>query len=387
MRTLLRTFAVFVLVVFATAAAPPQRALGKLPVITIPAILSLTGSLAFQGNGQRQLLELLEQISNSTEPNANTVHFTFVDDQSNPQVALQLVNQAMAEKAPALIGPDLTQNCFAVMPVLTQGPVAYCTSPGPHPPDGSYMFSGGIDARDIQLVAIRYFRSIGLKHFGAIWSVDSTGQDSEKAFKAAIALPENKDLDVVVNDHFNAADLNVAAQMSHLRQAGAQVCFCWASGAAFTTLVRGYNDAGLTIPLFSSTANMTFQQMEALPPRMPGPYFVGFKYFSASAATKGASGPVIAGFQQSLQKAGIKADSSAGNVWDAGRIVIAAVRALGPTANAAQVRDYIVHLTSFPGIDGIYDFSDGSQRGLGPNEAIIAQWDVKAKTWLERRPH
>jgi hypothetical protein len=131
---------------------------------------------------------------------------------------------------------------------------------------------------------------------------------------------------------------------------------------------------------------MTFQQMDALPPRSQGPYFVGFKYFSTNPATKGASAPAIAGFQQSLQKAGIKPDSSAGNVWDAGRIVIAAVRAIGPTANAAQVRDYIAHLTNFPGIDGIYDFTDGSQRGLSANEAIIAQWDAKANTWLERRP-
>ena len=57
-----------------------------------------------------------------------------------------------------------------------------------------------------------------------------------------------------------------------------------------------------------------------------------------------------------LKAHNLKPDNNVATAWDAGFIVVAALRKLGPTATAAQLREYIDNLTDFAGVDGMYDF-------------------------------
>ena len=68
-------------------------------------------------------------------------------------------------------------------------------------------------------------------------------------------------------------------------------------------------------------------------------------------------------------------DVVVGTSWDAGLIVIHALRVLGPGASAQQIRDYIAHLTDFPGVSGIYNFPASPERGLGVNDTVVVRWD------------
>jgi len=52
------------------------------------------------------------------------------------------------------------------------------------------------------------------------------------------------------------------------------------------------------------------------------------------------------------------------------------------TASAKQVLDYIESLKHFPASDGYYDYTDGSQRGIGIDSIVICQWDPLKKTWV-----
>ena len=56
-------------------------------------------------------------------------------------------------------------------------------------------------------------------------------------------------------------------------------------------------------------------------------------------------------------------------------IVIDALRHLGTKATATQVRDYIEKLHDFAGVNGMYDFRRGDQRGLDPDSSVMVVWD------------
>lgn len=56
-------------------------------------------------------------------------------------------------------------------------------------------------------------------------------------------------------------------------------------------------------------------------------------------------------------------------------IMISALRTLGTQATAQQVRDYIVNLHGWVGINGVYDFRDGMQRGIGQRSQVMDRWD------------
>ena len=69
------------------------------------------------------------------------VEFTFLDDQSNPQVALQLVTAAVANKPTVVLGGGTVAACLAIAPLMANGPVQYCLSPAMQPAAGSYSFA------------------------------------------------------------------------------------------------------------------------------------------------------------------------------------------------------------------------------------------------------
>jgi ABC-type branched-subunit amino acid transport system substrate-binding protein len=83
-----------------------------------------------------------------------------------------------------------------------------------------------------------------------------------------------------------------------------------------------------------------------------------------------------------LKKHVMGADNMVATSWDAGLIVVAALRKLGPPATGAQVRKYIAGLTNFAGVDGIYNFKKHPQRGLGPLSSTVTTYDAKTKQWV-----
>jgi branched-chain amino acid transport system substrate-binding protein len=65
--------------------------------------------------------------------------------------------------------------------------------------------------------------------------------------------------------------------------------------------------------------------------------------------------------------------------WDPAMLILDALRKLGPDASSEQINDYIQHLNGWAGINGFYNFTNGSQRGLGIDDVVIDRWDP-AKT-------
>jgi hypothetical protein len=56
-------------------------------------------------------------------------------------------------------------------------------------------------------------------------------------------------------------------------------------------------------------------------------------------------------------------------------LIVSAYRAIGPNATAKQIQDYIQQLHSWVGINGVYDFRDGSQRGIGLSAGVVGRWN------------
>jgi hypothetical protein len=72
-----------------------------------------------------------------------------------------------------------------------------------------------------------------------------------------------------------------------------------------------------------------------------------------------------------------------GYAWDQAAIVLSGLRKIGPNATAEQLRDYILSLKGFAGIDGVYDFTaNPDQHGLSDNNVVMVAWDGKTKDWV-----
>ena len=206
---------------------------------TIEVILPLTGQEAFSGQVVADALRVYENYANRRGGlRGQPIHFNFNDDQSVPQISVQLATLLIAKNTPVVIGPERTANCSATMPLFKDGPVMYCFSPAIFPPRNGYVFSAGIPLDQFVLGMVRYLRLRGWTRLGIVSSTDATGQADDTATRQVLALPENAGLQIVSWEHFNPADLNLTAQASHVKAAAPQALIAWVSGPAFGTLLR-----------------------------------------------------------------------------------------------------------------------------------------------------
>jgi len=356
----------------------PRTAGAQSEPLEIPVLLPLTGFAAFIGQAQAKTLTVIEGLVNAKGGiKGHLLKFVVQDTQTNPAVAVQFTNALLAKKAPVVLGPGFTSECFAVAPLIKNALVDYCISPAILPPAGSTIYSAGQDARDWPVLLLRYFSSMHYRRVALISSTDAAGQIFETYFDQAMARPEFKAEQVVAREHFNITDLNVNAQISRIKAANPDVAIEWTAGTAFATLLRSTRDVGLTVPIAGGTGNTTYEQMAQYANILPKTLI----FPSTSQATPGGVGPgpirdAQTAYFNAFKAIGVKPDFLNSQIWDPAMIVLEAYRAIGPNATAAQLQEYIQHLHGWVGITGVYDFRDGSQRGVGIGTGVIAQWDA-----------
>lgn len=315
------------------------------------------------------------------------LRFVFSDDQSSPQLAVQLTNDLLAKKTPVILGSDFVATCNAMAPLIKNAAVDYCLSPGVHPDAGSYIYSAAVGTNDVLGVTVRYFRLRGLKRIGLITSTDATGQDAERSFDAALAEPENRDVVRVADEHFGVQDVSVRTQVENLKRANPDAVFVWTTGPAFGTVLRAIEESGLNVPVAGSTSNLTNAQLAQFAQYGVKVYFPSVRYMDRARIERGKLREAADTLYRTFDRMNLKPDVEASLVWDPGLIVVSALRALGPNATAAQIKGFIDAQRAFVGINGTYNFATTPQRGLDDRSLVMMLWDpAKASVTAVSRP-
>lgn len=273
--------------------------------------------------------------------------------------------------------------CRAMMPLMTET-VQYCFSPAIDPQPGGMVFSAMTTTPDLFRASLRYAREHGLKRIGMLTPTDATGQDGDRALALALASPENASLKVVSSEHFAPADISVTAQVAKIRDSDPQLIIAWASGTAIGTVLRAINDAGIEAPIVTSTANQTFGQMTALQSLLPkgGLLFPSTELTLHNVLRRGPLKDAQDRIITAYRRIGQPVPPQAVTAWDPASIVLEALRHVGPTPSARQVHDYMENMHSYAGVMGIYNFSDGSQRGIGLSSVVMARWAPERNDWV-----
>jgi branched-chain amino acid transport system substrate-binding protein len=370
---------------FAAAALPAGLRADSPAPLKIPVILSLTGNGAFVGKDDQTALQIVQKLVNEKGGvDGHPVEFDMLDDASNPQTGVQLVNGVVASKVPIFLGPSLTQQCAAVVPIVKDnGPADFCLSPGLNPAAGGWVWSSSVSLKDYAVVLMRYFRERGLTKLAILSSTDATGQEIDRDYDYAKSLPENKNMEFVAREHFNLSDVSVTAQIARIKATNPQVLLTWTVGPAFGTELHGIADVGLDIPILASNANMVHAQLQQYKGIMPKELI--FSGVIVNAHDSLGNGPIKAAqavYLDAFKAAGIRPDFPHTLAWDPAMIVLEAYRKLGVAATAQQFRDFINTLHGFAGINGIYDFRDGLQHGVGANAIVMVRYDAQTDDFV-----
>ncbi|MGA2443109.1 MAG: ABC transporter substrate-binding protein [Xanthobacteraceae bacterium] len=353
--------------------------------IQLHVITSLTGLGAFLGKQDLVSIQIGEKLLNKGGGiQGRPVKFNFYDDQSNPQVAVQLTKQVIATKPSVILGAHIVAMCNAMAPLVRNGPVQYCFSPAIHPAPGSYTFSSTVATQDAVRAQLRYFRAKGITRLALLASTDASGEDGERILDEELKLPENKDFNLLDRAHFNTSDVSVSAQLERLKAAQPQAFFAWTVGTPLGTVFKGLIQAGINSPIVISYGNQTYAQMEQYADFTPKQLYVPSSAWPPHPERLSLAPAVEAvqkNFYAAFKAAGLTPDVGATASWDPMMIVVDALRKLGPDATAEQLHDYLSHLKGYAGINGIYDFEKVPQRGLSDENAVVTLWNAGTKTW------
>jgi branched-chain amino acid transport system substrate-binding protein len=348
----------------------------------IDAVLPLTGPNAFVGNEQRQTFEILQgDVNRGGGVHGRSIRFVIVDSQSNPQTAVSLTGQILSKHPALIIGDSALSTCAAMAPLLANGPLQFCMSPGFVPPPFGTAYSIGTSPPLQARAIMRFARAHGWTRLAMLNQNDATGDSAQKSMLDALTLPENRSIHVVATERFSPGDISIAAQLSRIRAAEGQFIVCYNSGAPFGIVSRGLRDAGVDLPVFTSPGNLSYVELkqygDSLPPQL---------YFSAGPLPPDGpnieNGPLKAndlGFLDAFRRQGVRPDWGHAVAWDTGTVIIAALRARGLQAGPNELRTYIDGLHGFPAIQGMADFRNGDGRGV--SDARILKWEKDRNTW------
>lgn len=358
----------------ALLAVVPPAAFGD-DVLTINAILPLTGPAAFIGLDEKNAIQIYETLINkSGGVRGRPVRFQIFDDQSSPQNDLQIVNSLIAQRAAVFIGPANNASCSAVEPVVrTSGPVEYCLSPALSPQKGGFVFAG---ARSLAVTVAGTARFVNNKGYDRIATLSATDASGVAGLHTLEDVLRNYPaLHIVDEEKFAPTEITLTAQIAKLKATNPKAVFIHASGPAFGTALRGLKDAGIDVPVFTSSSNLSkplLTEYAALLPR--DLYFDGFQWQGVppkDRAMRKAYDAFVSGFKA----AGVVPTSTSGFAWDPTAIVVSAYSKIGLGATAEQIRDYIANLHDYVGINGTYDFNR-DQHGLGEDSAVVVKWSA-----------
>jgi branched-chain amino acid transport system substrate-binding protein len=369
-------------ILFGSVARLARAAVDPYPIY---AILSLSGPLALLGNDEKASLEIVEGVVNRDGGiGGRPIHFVIQDDLSQAPVAVQLVNAIIAKGAPVLLGPTYAASCLAIAPLIkVAGPMTYCLSPAIHPVPGSLMFSASVSTLDQAAAWFNFALSRGWKRIAVLSSTDSAGQDADIQIAATLSKPQYSSIEIVDREHFALSDVSVAAQAEKIKSQHPDAIIVTCVGAPTGTALRGLKEAGLEkTPVITSFGNLIHAQLKQYASFLPEHlYLTAPRFVSYDVSRSGPVRDAQHGFYNAFEAAHLEADAPHNLGWDPAFLVVAALRTLGTSATPGAIAHYLETLHGYAGTIGIYDYRDGSQRGVGLSSVVVVQWNVAKGTW------
>jgi len=253
-----------------------------------------------------------------------------------------------------------------------------------YPESGSYVFSSSISTKALAQGLLQYFSDKGWTKIGLLTSTDATGQDAYRNIQELMKSGKFGKLSIVAEQQFNTKDMSASAQVQRIKGANPDVVIAWSTGGPIGTVFKAIKDAGLNVPIATTDGNMTYEQMKQYAEFLPKDLYIPSPEWPESDLLKVADNVAAAkkAFFDAYAKANVKPDGPSTFAWDPALLVVEALKALPKNATAEDLRKHLAGLQGFAGINGIYDFKEFPQRGLGPANVVVTRWDVKADKWV-----
>jgi branched-chain amino acid transport system substrate-binding protein len=355
--------------------------------IKIGAIVSLTGTYAGLGAPEKNTLEMeVKRINDAGGINGRQVELVIEDDGTDQAkaaaAAAKLIDQ---DKVVALIGATGTGQTMAI-----RGEVDKAAIPDVSMAGGSAVTAAPLDPLVFQTpwsnklvipFELKDMKSVGRSKIGVISDTGGFGKDGLAVLQ--VEAPK-AGITIVSNQTFNVGDTDFSAQLTKIKNSGADTLMVITSGKEAAAIVQSANQLKLQDKMlfYGTHGNARMEFVKGAGAAAEGFRFAAGKILIPS--SWGTGTPEFTATTDFIDRysaayAGEKPSTFAGHAYDAINIIAEAAKRVTGDLTAAALRDEIEKTTGFVGMSGTFNYTPTDHNGL--KETDLNMYEVKNGTW------
>lgn len=326
----------------------------KNKVYKIGVILSLSGPTAPLGQSEQRSLQMLQNnLQKAGGINGAKVQFIIEDDESDPAkasaAATKLIDQ---EGVTALIGCSSSGSTLAIAPIIEKKQiptVAMAAGIAVTQPTKKWMFSvAPSDALVVQRILMYFRDEAKVKKVAVIHDSNAYGTGGADEFKAKAP---RYGITVVADESYGSADTDMTPQLTKIAQTDAQSILVWGTNPGPASIAKNMQQLNMTLPLVASSGIANQKFIELAGTAANGVVFAASRLILPNTIPTGSDwAKAVSDFSTQYKSTyNMNIDTFAAHGWDAGNIVVNAMKKAGTASSGIQSE--IQKTTKYAGVD------------------------------------
>ncbi len=363
--------------------ASPGAASGE--PIKVGAILSLTGTYAGLGEGEKNVIDMeVKRINDAGGINGRPLEVIVEDDATDEAkaaaAAAKLIEQ---DEVVALLGATGSGQTMAMRGDVQRAGIPQVSMAGATAitnPVDPLVFATPWSNTIVVPFTLQYMQDQGITKIGLISDSGGFGKDGQ-----AVITAEAPDygIEIVDDETFNPGDTDMSAQLTKIKNSGAQAILMWTAGAEAATIVKNAKDLGIDLPIYGSHGIARREFIEGAGAAAEGVVLPAGKILMPEAYGEGTEAYTVAtDFIDRYTAAYGEAPSTfAGYAYDALNIVAEAAKSVQGDLTPQSLRDAIEQTTGWVGTGGTFNFTADDHNGLTVDD--LTMYQIKDGDWTQ----
>ena len=364
----------------AAAAAPilgaGRRARAAAEPLRLGAVLSVTGANSFNGDPEdKTLRQYVEMINGQGGVDGRRIELTIYDDSADAAKTNTFTRRLIQQdKVSVILGPSLTGPTLGIIPLVEASHVPTLSYGGGSAiidPVRPYVFKVVQTDRLGALKIMGELKERGIKTIGLM---ADTGGYGKTARPVMMGVAKENGIAIGADETFGYNDTDMTPQLTHARQAGVEALVILSSTEVPATIARNCHQLGMTIPLYVTAGQATFEFVKAAGAvgngiRLPTSAVLVADQLPESKPERKPALAYIKAFEDRWK---MKASTFGGFAYDSLMLALDAVKRTGST-DPVKLRDAIEQTKDFVGVTGIFNMSPTDHAGLGLESYSMAE--------------
>lgn len=373
-----KLFWIFILMLFTSLTAGSAFAA---PPIKIGALFSVSGPASFLGEPERNTaVMMVDEINKAGGIKGRNLELVVYDTQGDATKAVQAANKLIKnDKVVAIIGPSITGDTMAVIPVVERAgvPLISCAAGiSITEPVKKWVFK---TAQNDALAVMRIYEYLNKKKISKIAILTVSDGFGASGRKQLVTQSKQFGIKIISDETYSPSDKDMTAQLTKIRSSEAQAIICWGTNPGPAIIARNVRQLGIKLPLFMSHGVSSKKFIELAGSAAEGIILPSGRVIVANQLPKkDPQKKALLNYVNNYKKHyKVEGDHFGGHAYDAIMLIKNAIEHGAETP--AAIRDQLEKTEKLAGIGGTFSFSPADHAGLTSDAFVLVQ--IKQKNW------